>query len=119
MLQLPPANAQAPAAQAGVPRSQTPLSRHCVAPGLTEAYMTQQVMPQHANSIAITFGGQVCVCVYIGGSWHLWGAFVCLHTMLHPGNSVMLASHTSAAQGCIPLAPHQHEPRNEQSNGLS
>eukprot|EP00955_Chlamydomonas_euryale_P062314 358344-Chlamydomonas_euryale.AAC.12 len=30
-----------------------------VAPGLTTAYMTQPIMPQHANTLSITFGGQV------------------------------------------------------------
>ena len=30
-----------------------------VAPSATRAHMTQLIMPQHANSLAITFGGQV------------------------------------------------------------
>jgi len=30
-----------------------------VAPSATLAHMTQLIMPQHANSLAITFGGQV------------------------------------------------------------
>lgn len=36
-----------------------PHHRQRVAPGLTEAYMTQSIMPQHANTLGITFGGQV------------------------------------------------------------
>jgi len=28
-------------------------------PGATSAHMTQLIMPQHANSLGITFGGQV------------------------------------------------------------
>lgn len=31
-----------------------------VSPGATQAHMTQLVLPQHANSLAITFGGVVC-----------------------------------------------------------
>ncbi len=30
-----------------------------VTPGMTLAHMTQLIMPQHANSLGITFGGQV------------------------------------------------------------
>lgn len=30
-----------------------------VAPGATSAHMTHLIMPQHANSLGITFGGQV------------------------------------------------------------
>jgi hypothetical protein len=30
-----------------------------VSPGATQAHMTQLVLPQHANSLAITFGGVV------------------------------------------------------------
>lgn len=30
-----------------------------VSPGATSAHMTQLVLPQHANSLAITFGGVV------------------------------------------------------------
>lgn len=34
--------------------------RLSVSPNLTVAYMTQSIMPQHANTLGITFGGQVC-----------------------------------------------------------
>lgn len=30
-----------------------------VSPGCTSAHMTHLIMPQHANSLGITFGGQV------------------------------------------------------------
>jgi hypothetical protein len=33
--------------------------RRRVPPSATTAYMTQSVMPQHANTLGITFGGQV------------------------------------------------------------
>ena len=33
--------------------------KELVAPSATRAHMTQLIMPQHANSLAITFGGQV------------------------------------------------------------
>lgn len=33
-----------------------------VPPGATSAHMTQLVLPQHANSLAITFGGVVGFC---------------------------------------------------------
>lgn len=36
------------------------LAKEYVAPSATLAHMTQLIMPQHANSLAITFGGQVC-----------------------------------------------------------
>ncbi|CAL8463592.1 g3126 [Coccomyxa elongata] len=43
-----------------------------VTPGMTLAHMTQLIMPQHANSLGITFGGQVMrwmeQCSYIAGS---------------------------------------------------
>lgn len=43
-----------------------------IAPSLTSAHMTQMVMPQHANSIGITFGGQVMrwmeLCAFIAAS---------------------------------------------------
>ena len=34
--------------------------KHGVSPDFTLAHMTQLIMPQHANSLGITFGGQVC-----------------------------------------------------------
>ena len=37
------------------------LSDAQVAPEVTIAYMTQSIMPQHANTVNITFGGQVRV----------------------------------------------------------
>lgn len=50
-----------------------------IAPSFTRAYMTQLIMPQHANSLGITFGGQVmkyvsmywspCSVVACGSSW--------------------------------------------------
>ena len=33
--------------------------KHSVSPDFTLAHMTQLIMPQHANSLGITFGGQV------------------------------------------------------------
>lgn len=33
--------------------------RRAVTPAATLAHMTQLIMPQHANSLGITFGGQV------------------------------------------------------------
>lgn len=33
--------------------------KRAVTPGMTLAHMTQLIMPQHANSLGITFGGQV------------------------------------------------------------
>lgn len=33
--------------------------RRSVPPSATTAYMTQSIMPQHANTLGITFGGQV------------------------------------------------------------
>lgn len=41
------------------PRCEARLCRTPVAPHLTTAYMTQSIMPQHANTLGITFGGQV------------------------------------------------------------
>lgn len=35
-----------------------------IAPSFTRAYMTQLIMPQHANSLGITFGGQVMKYVF-------------------------------------------------------
>ena len=41
-------------------RSRDPLApKEFVSPSATMAHMTQLIMPQHANSLAITFGGQV------------------------------------------------------------
>lgn len=37
------------------------VGRPCVGPSMTTAHLTHIIMPQHANSIGITFGGQVCV----------------------------------------------------------
>ena len=34
--------------------------KHGVSPDFTLAHMTQLIMPQHANSLGITFGGQAC-----------------------------------------------------------
>ena len=36
-----------------------------VPPSSTTAYMTVSVMPQHANTLGLTFGGQVCVTVCV------------------------------------------------------
>ncbi len=33
--------------------------KRSVTPAMTLAHMTQLIMPQHANSLGITFGGQV------------------------------------------------------------
>eukprot|EP00879_Flechtneria_rotunda_P027246 GHRR01029167.1.p1 GENE.GHRR01029167.1~~GHRR01029167.1.p1 ORF type:complete len:141 (-),score=52.76 GHRR01029167.1:303-725(-) len=35
------------------------VSRRHIPPSATTAYMTQSIMPQHANTLGITFGGQV------------------------------------------------------------
>ncbi|KAG1663738.1 hypothetical protein FOA52_006107 [Chlamydomonas sp. UWO 241] len=47
-------------------------ARVSVAPELTTGYMTQLIMPQHANTMQITFGGQVMAwmeqCAYISAS---------------------------------------------------
>ncbi|GAX85125.1 hypothetical protein CEUSTIGMA_g12545.t1 [Chlamydomonas eustigma] len=47
-------------------------SRQAVMPDRTAAYMTQSIMPQHANTLNITFGGQVMAwmeqCAYISAS---------------------------------------------------
>lgn len=42
--------------------------RRVVPPHLTTAYMTQSIMPQHANTLGITFGGQVSnfMCMHDG-----------------------------------------------------
>ncbi|DBA72140.1 TPA: hypothetical protein ACH3X2_010862 [Trebouxia sp. C0005] len=46
--------------------------KHGVSPDFTLAHMTQLIMPQHANSLGITFGGQVMrwmeQCAYIAAS---------------------------------------------------
>ncbi len=48
------------------------VSRPLITPDLTTAYMTQSIMPQHANTLNITFGGQVMSwmeqCAYISAS---------------------------------------------------
>ena len=39
--------------------------KHRLQPSATLSHMTQLIMPQHANSLAITFGGQVSLpCTY-------------------------------------------------------
>ncbi|KAL6762956.1 HotDog domain-containing protein [Haematococcus lacustris] len=49
-----------------------PRLRTSVRPGLTEAHVTQLIMPQHCNTLGITFGGQVMSwieqCAYISAS---------------------------------------------------
>ncbi|KAG2491478.1 hypothetical protein HYH03_010263 [Edaphochlamys debaryana] len=46
--------------------------RQLVPPGCTTSYMTQSILPQHANTLNITFGGQVMSwmeqCAYISAS---------------------------------------------------
>ncbi|PSC70724.1 Acyl-coenzyme A thioesterase 11 [Micractinium conductrix] len=46
--------------------------KHSISPVLTSAHLTQMVLPQHANSIGITFGGQVMrwmeQCAFIAAS---------------------------------------------------
>ena len=50
--------------------SKTPEGKkHSVSPDFTLAHMTQLIMPQHANSLGITFGGQVCFTLLVQG----WG----------------------------------------------
>eukprot|EP00879_Flechtneria_rotunda_P012044 GHRR01012579.1.p1 GENE.GHRR01012579.1~~GHRR01012579.1.p1 ORF type:complete len:498 (+),score=231.63 GHRR01012579.1:180-1673(+) len=48
------------------------VSRRHIPPSATTAYMTQSIMPQHANTLGITFGGQVMSwmeqCAYISAS---------------------------------------------------
>lgn len=39
--------------------ARSPRMRQCVSPSATLSHMTQLIMPQHANSLGITFGGQV------------------------------------------------------------
>jgi hypothetical protein len=42
--------------------------RVCVfVPGATTVYMTQSIMPHHANTLDITFGGQVGGVLWWGG----------------------------------------------------
>ncbi|KAL3138822.1 hypothetical protein ABBQ32_005657 [Trebouxia sp. C0010 RCD-2024] len=59
----------APALQVGMPAEGR---KHSVTPDFTLAHMTQLIMPQHANSLGITFGGQVMrwmeQCAYIAAS---------------------------------------------------
>ena len=38
--------------------------KKAVTPAATLAHMTQLIMPQHANSLGITFGGQVRSLLY-------------------------------------------------------
>ncbi len=44
-------------------RPRGPSEQLCVSPNHTVAYLTQSIMPQHANTLGITFGGQVCARV--------------------------------------------------------
>lgn len=46
-----------------------------VTPEMTLAHMTQLIMPQHANSLGITFGGQVRTPLYL-----LLRSWVSIHT---------------------------------------
>ena len=46
----------------------TPIARRPVTPDLTAAYMTQSIMPQNANTLHITFGGQVGGCLALPAS---------------------------------------------------
>ncbi|MEW5316579.1 MAG: hypothetical protein WDW38_007945 [Sanguina aurantia] len=52
--------------------SPVPPQRQSVSPGMTIAYMTQSILPSHANTLSITFGGQVMrwmeECSYIAAS---------------------------------------------------
>jgi len=49
--------------------------KHGVSPDFTLAHMTQLIMPQHANSLGITFGGQVCHVLLL-----FWAS--CMNVML-------------------------------------
>ncbi|PNG99797.1 Acyl-coenzyme A thioesterase 12, partial [Tetrabaena socialis] len=53
-------------------RGRSPAPRARVPPSCTTAYMTQSILPQHANTLNITFGGQVMSwveqCAYISAS---------------------------------------------------
>ncbi|GIL77220.1 hypothetical protein Vretifemale_6713 [Volvox reticuliferus] len=70
------AAAAAAAAAAGPGKTAPVLSpppvRQRVNPGCTTSYMTQSILPQHANTLNITFGGQVMSwmeqCAYISAS---------------------------------------------------
>ncbi|EFJ48871.1 hypothetical protein VOLCADRAFT_104598 [Volvox carteri f. nagariensis] len=57
---------------ASLPVPPPPPYRQGVNPGCTTAYMTQSILPQHANTLNITFGGQVMSwmeqCAYISAS---------------------------------------------------
>ncbi|KDD72548.1 hypothetical protein H632_c3203p1 [Helicosporidium sp. ATCC 50920] len=54
--------------------------RRVIAPALTAAHMTQLILPQHANSIGITFGGWVMrwmeQCAWIAASRVARGAYL-------------------------------------------
>ncbi|GBF96246.1 acyl-coenzyme A thioesterase [Raphidocelis subcapitata] len=82
------ANGGAAAAAAGAADSKPRVS-----PAATTAYMTQSIMPQHANTLGITFGGQVMSwmeqCAYISAS-RLRGA----HHLTAGMDSVLLARTT-------------------------
>ncbi|GLC42537.1 hypothetical protein PLESTB_001111000 [Pleodorina starrii] len=68
----PDADPVAAAAAAATALRLAPPVRQRVAPGCTTAYMTQSILPQHANTLNITFGGQVMSwmeqCAYISAS---------------------------------------------------
>lgn len=55
--------AQADAAAAGEPLTPRGPGRPVASPDMTTAYMTQSILPQHANTVGITFGGQVSQAV--------------------------------------------------------
>ncbi|KAI3437872.1 hypothetical protein D9Q98_000318 [Chlorella vulgaris] len=56
-----------------------------VAPSLTAAHTTQMVLPQHANSIGVTFGGQVMrwmeQCAFVAASRVCRGGYMLTATM--------------------------------------
>ncbi|GMH39377.1 hypothetical protein BSKO_07275 [Bryopsis sp. KO-2023] len=81
-----------------------------VAPRLTTAHMTQLIMPQHANSIGITFGGQVLSwmeqCVAISASrlrrGHMLTASIDTMTFAKPtkvGHVLFISSQVTAVFG--------------------
>lgn len=57
---LPVTHAEAaPSIPPLVPPPSLAAGPRAIPPSFTRAYMTQLIMPQHANSLGITFGGQV------------------------------------------------------------
>jgi len=85
--------------------------KEMVAPSATLAHMTQLIMPQHANSLAITFGGQVMrwmeQCAYIAasrvgrGSYLLTGGMDSL-AFAHPtrvGDSMYITAQVTGIYG--------------------